>query len=300
MKDALITYGGQEISRLEKSLPNPEEPGQNVYQKMRGKLNEYFIPKRNKHYSRYMFLKMRPQVGETTVTYATRLREKAHDCDFKVSQDERILEHLIQTIDNQTLIQKCISKSWTLQEFLSEAGQIEAISEQMHDMKTDPWRKQINKVAQRRRNWESRNSDGGERDQREEPCNYCGLSGAHEKGRNCPAYGAQCEICNKFDHYSSVCRANTSPTDEMYALPRTHGHHQKRKVMKAEKTYCSSESSDDEFLAKSIGHLRVKTVKKSDSLNEFPITEISMLHERVTELGKELETAKEVIKTINY
>ena len=31
MKDALIIYGGQEISRLEKSLPNQEEPGQNVY-----------------------------------------------------------------------------------------------------------------------------------------------------------------------------------------------------------------------------------------------------------------------------
>ena len=53
-----------------------------------------------------MFLKMRPQVKETTVAYATRLREKAHDCDFKSSHDERILEHLIQTIENQTLIFK--------------------------------------------------------------------------------------------------------------------------------------------------------------------------------------------------
>ena len=84
----------------------------------------------------------------------------------------------------------------------------------------------------------------------------------------------------------------------MYALPRTHEHHQKKRVMKAEKTYSSSESSEDEFLAKSIGHLRVKTVKKSDSLSESPQTEISMLHERVTELGKELETAKEVIKNL--
>ena len=68
--------------------------------------------------------------------------------------------------------------------------------------------------------------------------------------------------------------------------------------MKAETTYSSSETSDDKFLAKSIGHLRVKTVKKSDSLNIFPQTEISMLHERVTELGKELETAKEMIKNL--
>ena len=51
-----------------------------------------------------MFLKMRQQVKETTVAYATQLQEKAHDCDFKSSHDERILEYLIRTIENQTLI----------------------------------------------------------------------------------------------------------------------------------------------------------------------------------------------------
>ena len=53
-------------------------------------------------------------MGETTVAYATRLREKANDCDFDTNCDERILEHLIQTIENKGLIQKCISKAWTL------------------------------------------------------------------------------------------------------------------------------------------------------------------------------------------
>ena len=38
----------------------------------------------------------------------------------------------------------------TLEEFLSAAGQIEDISEQVHDMKTDPWSKEIAKVAERR------------------------------------------------------------------------------------------------------------------------------------------------------
>ena len=67
---------------------------------------------------------------------ATRLREKAHECKFGYINDEKILEHLIQ-IENQHLIQKCISKSWTLQQFLTEAAQIEDISIQVHDMKAD-------------------------------------------------------------------------------------------------------------------------------------------------------------------
>ena len=118
-KDAIIIYGGQEISRLAKSLPDLEDPdgALDVYQKLQKKLNDYYIPKRNKHYARHMFLKMRPDIGETTVAYATCLWGKS-ECDFGgINYDERILEHLIQTIENKMLIQKSISKSWTLQEF---------------------------------------------------------------------------------------------------------------------------------------------------------------------------------------
>ena len=55
-KDALIIYGGSEIARLEKSLPDPEDPRKELdeYQKLRKKLNEYILPKKNKHYARYI------------------------------------------------------------------------------------------------------------------------------------------------------------------------------------------------------------------------------------------------------
>ena len=75
--------------------------------------------------------------------------EKAQDCEFgTVAQcDERILEHLIQTIENESLIQRCISKGWTLSQFLTEAGQIEDISLQMQDMKLGDREKQITRVG---------------------------------------------------------------------------------------------------------------------------------------------------------
>ena len=93
------------------------------------------------HHARYIFLKSRPEAGETIVAYATRSREKAHQCDFGSSNDDRILEHLIQTIENQYLIQKCIYEGWTLDQFLTQAKQIEDISVQVDDMKTDQWSK---------------------------------------------------------------------------------------------------------------------------------------------------------------
>ena len=40
-KDALIIYGGRELARLEKSLPNPTDPNMNEYDKLKAKLNNY-------------------------------------------------------------------------------------------------------------------------------------------------------------------------------------------------------------------------------------------------------------------
>ena len=98
------------------------------------KLNDHFTPKKNKHHARYLFLKMRPHVGETTSAYAARLHEKAKECEFGTTFDERILEHIIQTIDNKKLIEKAISKTWDLTRFLTEASQTEDIARQMRDM----------------------------------------------------------------------------------------------------------------------------------------------------------------------
>jgi len=72
-KDALIIYGGKEIARLEKSLPNLTD-GNNDYKKLKKKLNDNLKPKKNKHHARYVFLKMRPAHDETTNACAARLR----------------------------------------------------------------------------------------------------------------------------------------------------------------------------------------------------------------------------------
>ena len=76
-KDALIIYGGSEIARLEKSLPDPEDPRRKLdgYQKLRVKRNAHFIPKKNKHYARYIFLKTRPEAREGWAVCASTAQE---------------------------------------------------------------------------------------------------------------------------------------------------------------------------------------------------------------------------------
>ena len=284
-KDAIIIYGGQEIARLAKSLPDPEDPdGElDVYQKLRKKLNDYFIPKRNKHYARYIFLKMPPDMGETTVAYATRLREKAHDCDFGTNCDERILEHLIQTLENQVLIQKCISKSWTLQEFLMDAGQIEDISLQMRDMKIGPDNKDIAKVEEsRRRNPRAhRNTGNNNRRRHYQLCSNCGFE-AHSEGKNCPAYGKKCNNCSRYNHFAAVCRSDKSKYRQDNRQPGGGNRNQRKRRVKrtAETDVDSEESSDEEFLTKSIAHMQIKRVRKAYGLEKTIPLMVNDIHIR--------------------
>ena len=94
---------------------------------------------------------MRPGIRKTTIAYTARLTEKAHDsCNIGSMCDERILEHLIQTIEDSALIQKCTSKSWTLQEFLTAGRETEDISNQINNMKPTYWNKNIHNLENNR------------------------------------------------------------------------------------------------------------------------------------------------------
>ena len=204
-KDAFIIYGGKEIARLKKSLPN--RPGElDEYDKLKTKLNNYFTPKKNKHHARYLFFKLRPNHGETVAAYATRLREKANECEFEENSNERILEHLIQTTHNRTLIQKAINKKWDLSQFLTEAGQMEDTSLQVQDMKVPEFDevKYVNKDDQYRKRLTL--NAGKSAGRQLLLCNYCGQTGTHVNGKNYPAYGKMCKKCRKYNSFAVVCR----------------------------------------------------------------------------------------------
>ena len=67
---------------------------------------------------------MKQERGEKIGSYVSRLREKANDCEFGKTMEERILEKCIQSVDNKELIRKAISKGWELDKFIEEAAQI--------------------------------------------------------------------------------------------------------------------------------------------------------------------------------
>ena len=73
---------------------------------------------------------MRQENKETITEYAMRLKEQAEPCDFGDNREDRILEQLIQTIEDREMITKAIQKQWNLNKFLEEASQ-------WHDLKRE-------------------------------------------------------------------------------------------------------------------------------------------------------------------
>ena len=130
----------------------------------------------------------------TTSAYAARLREKAKECEFGSTYDGRILEHIIQTIDNKKLIENAISKTWDLTRFLTEASQTEDIARQTQDMESGHSQSSSDNILYVhsgplnhkqsadgshgfRRPWRPGKEQDDTKQQR---CGFCGLTGVHE------------------------------------------------------------------------------------------------------------------------
>ena len=159
----------------------------------------------------------------------------------------------------------------------------------MHDMKPTYWNKKMHKVRE-----QQMNVDSSIRNEEAQQCSYCRLTRSHPKGRYCPAYGVQSEICNKYDHFTSVCRFN-------WRRQHTANHSHKRQpdermkrrgIKKAKEDYSDPESSsDDEFLTSG----RIKTVNSLSEENQVLSIQIDRLQDRVSSFGAELDVAKKII-----
>ena len=66
---ALKIYGGKEIKKLARNLPDTAPlVGDDDYKKLKRKLDHHFLPKKNKQHARYKFNKQKQIEGESVVT----------------------------------------------------------------------------------------------------------------------------------------------------------------------------------------------------------------------------------------
>ena len=134
-KDGLIIYGGQEIADLDDSIPDPILEGeQNEYTRLIAKLDQHFLPKKNKDYARFKLGNLVQQDDQPMATYYARIREVAKKCSY-TDENDAIQDHLIKTMRNNVIRVKAIRNNWTLQEILDESAIYEQAQLQAREIK---------------------------------------------------------------------------------------------------------------------------------------------------------------------
>ena len=94
--------------------------------------------------------------------------------------------------------------------------------------------------------------DQTQRPGKKHKCQFCALTGVHEKGKDCPAFGKKCYKCHKWNHCSSVCNSGNNGSHK----PRKQkpGRVEKGRITKTTE-HAESSSSDDEFFSQTAEHL---------------------------------------------
>ena len=152
---------------------------------------------------------------------------------------------------------------------------MEDTSLQLRDMKLSG-EKSVAKIKQNQHFKKQRKYEKKKQAPEGKPCGYCGLTGVHREGQNCPAYGKKCRKCQKLNHFAVVCKAHTmsgnkdteyrnrkNPSNQ-YGTNRWRD--QQKQVKKTTtKEQGDSTSSDDDFFAQTVKHLKqVRRVTRND------------------------------------
>ena len=201
---------------------------------------------------------------------------------------------MIQTIENQHLIQKCIAKSWDLSQFLLEAAQTEDISLQMHDMKETLDDRRIARVRIPKKQRGYRKHCRSDDEDEAKGCRYCGYDRKHRKIEHCPAYGQRCHKCQKLNHFASVCKSQRYTDDNSKQEKKIGCIYRNSKIKKT----CESDTSDSsDFLSKSAAHmLRIKTLKSAPCV-EKSTTDVRFLEkEEVNFSGQQKQGMEAMIQ----
>jgi len=158
-------------------------------------------------------------------TYHARLRSLAKYCQF-TDTDRDIKSHIIQTCVSTRLRRRALSEpTLTLVQLLDIARSMEAAERQVKAMENGQGETRDAVAAignrsqnqrQRRRNattTTSNNKSG-------QLCRNCGNEFPHPGGRlSCPAWGKQCRLCSKPNHFARQCRSSGQRQQQQHGKP---------------------------------------------------------------------------------
>ena len=122
-KALLLHFAGEQVQELFGTFPDHNKF---TYDESLQVLNDYFEPKKNLIYERYLFKSCKQSMNESTDQYATRLRKLSETCDFKTLVEEEVRDQIVTFCFNSSMRRRFLREvNLTLENLLSIARNIE-------------------------------------------------------------------------------------------------------------------------------------------------------------------------------
>ncbi|XP_060807623.1 uncharacterized protein LOC132901728 [Amyelois transitella] len=162
---------------------------------IKNRFKEYFAPKTNISFERYIFFKIEQNEDEHFNEFLTRIKTQAIKCEFDNLLDEMLKDKIVFGIRSNQVREKLLTEDkLDLTKAINICKTSEQASKQLDEFesknKTDKVLVVKNKSV---KNKENENFD----------CKRCGTN---HKRRECPAFNKPCTKCNKNGHFAKMCR----------------------------------------------------------------------------------------------
>ncbi|KAG8189628.1 hypothetical protein JTE90_009559 [Oedothorax gibbosus] len=163
--------------------------------------NNYFTPKVNITYERFVFNQVIQVAGQKFDDFCTELLSKSQSCDFNTLRDSLVMDRIVIGVLHDSDRAHLLSvNELTLDKAVQFCRAAEQARVQLTSLKSDPV--QVDVVRKKVHN-SSQNSSSTK------PCSRCGTKHAWKK---CPAFQKVCHTCKRTGHYSRFCKAKQVST----------------------------------------------------------------------------------------
>ncbi|XP_075533151.1 uncharacterized protein LOC142566183 [Dermacentor variabilis] len=213
-------------------------PPASEFPRLLQRLDRLFAASANVLAERHEFTSRKQFEGEGFLEFVTALKEKAVQCNFGTSYDERVRDQIIHGVANVSVREKLLAHGETLS--LDKAEEIGRSLEALHRANRAFGSENVRRIEASQlgvpstgqdgrllpgSRQDGRRSPGGRQDGRLLPrsrqegrqfahgssgnrgaCDRCGSTKHIATYKNCPARNRRCNACHTLGHFASVCR----------------------------------------------------------------------------------------------
>ena len=222
----LLNFAGEDVVEIYNTFTWAADGDNNKIDTVMTKFQDYFNPRKNTVYERYVFWNMQ-QKDDTIDMFVTALRKKVKQCEYpEAIRDDMVRDKLVFSVKDSSVKERLLrEEKLTLQKAIDVARASEASKQQIKQMQPSNQSNEVNMLQskKKKKNFKQHkgpsqqtgsktpsqatgnNKQGERQDYRpfKKNCQYCGE--VHPR-RKCPAFGNICGHCKVKGHFESVCR----------------------------------------------------------------------------------------------